>query len=326
MGAELASSGTEIARVSVVGAGTMGYGIALTFALGGKSVVLFDIDETALKTAAENIHETVDTLHAHGELTQTETEAVRARISYESSLETAIQDADLVTEAVSEDMELKQTVFAKLGTHAPEEAILATNTSGLSITEIASVVDNQSRVVGTHYFNPPYIVPVVELVKGTETADSTVTTLAALFETIDKTPVVVERDIPGFIVNRIQTAMAYEAESLLNSGVASAEDIDRAVKGSLGFRLPILGIFEKSDHSGLDVHHDVISHLLPHLDRGTEPHEFLTELVTAGNYGVKTGQGVYNWEGEDMDSVYAARDESLFAQLAVYRDSLTETK
>lgn len=318
MASETDSSESNIHRIAVVGAGTMGHGIALTFALGGKNVVLYDIDEEALESAEQSITESIQTVRSHESTSTGAVEDILARISYESSLEAAVSQADLVTEAVAEDMGVKKSVVSEIEMYAPDSAILASNTSGLSITELSTAVEEPSAVVGTHYFNPPYIVPVVELVKGEKTDDSIVDQLYTLFESIDKTPVIVERDIPGFIVNRIQTAMAYEAESLVNRGIASAEDIDRAIKGSLGFRLPILGIFEKSDHSGLDIHHDVISHLLPELDRGTEPHDFLTKLANEGEYGVKTGSGIYNWEDRDRDAVFAERDKQLLSQLALY--------
>ncbi|WP_435158289.1 3-hydroxyacyl-CoA dehydrogenase family protein [Haladaptatus sp. DFWS20] len=313
----------EIARVTVVGAGTMGYGIGLAFALGRKHVTLFDVDESALHSAAESISESIQTLQEHGQISKSEVNAIEDHIEYESSLETAVQHADLVTEAVPEKMELKKTVLEEIDQYTPEDAIIASNTSGLPITELATAVEKPSLFIGTHHFNPAYIVPVVELIKGDQTVDSIVNDLYSAFESMDKVPVIVNNDIPGFIVNRIQTAMAYEAESLVNRGIASAADIDRAVKGSLGFRLPAIGIFEKSDHSGLDVHHEVITNLLPELDRGTEPHDFLTELVEEGEYGVKSGKGVYNWSEQDMEAVYAERDGQLLSQLSIYREGLS---
>lgn len=311
---------TAVDRLSIVGAGTMGYAIALGFAVGGKHVTVFDVDEQALESARGRIESGVRTFVDAGHLEGDERTTTLERVAYEPSLEAAVEDADMVTEAVPEQLDVKQGVFADLDDYAPDDAILATNTSGLSVTEIASVVDDPSRVVGTHYFNPAHVVPVVEIVRGEATSDAVVDVAYDCLESVGKTPVVVEREVPGFIANRIQLAMSYEAESLLERGVASAEDIDRAVKGSFGFRLPSLGVFEKMDHSGLDVHLDVSSYLMADLDRGTEPKPFLEERVDEGDYGLKTGTGVYDWTDADARAVLDARDEKLLAQLDVFRE------
>lgn len=307
----------KVNNIAVVGAGTMGYGIALSFAMGGKDVSLYDFDEEMLETARANINTGIDAFIKEGHIN--DRNAVLNRLHYERSFTTTVDSVDMVIEAVPEKMTIKKDVFAKLDTDVREYTILATNTSGLSITEIASVIDDPSRVVGTHYFNPAHIVPLVEIVRGDRTADWVVNELYDLFEAINKTPVVVKEDIPGFISNRIQLAMIYEAESLLNQGIASAKDIDRAVKASFGFRLPSQGIFEKTDHAGLDVHLDVMSNLIQELDRGTSPQRVLQELVEQGDYGLKTGKGFYDWSGKNPQTVIQERDEKLLAQLETYR-------
>jgi len=306
---------TEIDHVGIVGAGLMGHGIGLSFALSGRSVTLFDLDRDVLDNARKNI------LSAHATLAEKRdvpSEAtVMDRIRFESDLEANVGDVDFVTEVVSEQMDVKQDVFRLLDENT-EDVVLATNTSGLSITEIASVVDDESRVVGTHWFNPPYIVPLVEVIRGDRTDDSAIDVTYDLMERVGKTPVVVEKDIPGFIGNRIQLAMMYEAFSLLDRGVASAEAIDKVVKSGFGFRLPLLGIFEKTDHSGLDVHLDVQKYLVSDLDRGTDTFDITEELVADGDYGLKTGKGVYDWRGLDAESVYERRDRGLLDILELY--------
>jgi len=306
---------TEIDHVGIVGAGLMGHGIGLSFALSGRSVTLFDLDRDVLDNARKNI------LSAHATLAEKRDVPSKAtvmdRIRFESDLEANVGDVDFVTEVVSEQMDVKQDVFRLLDENT-EDVVLATNTSGLSITEIASVVDDESRVVGTHWFNPPYIVPLVEVVRGEKSSDTAVEVSRTLLEDLGKTAVVVEKDIPGFIGNRIQTAMAYEALSLLENGVASAEDIDKAVKAGFGFRLPILGIFEKIDQSGLDVHHEVESYLMGELDRGAEPTQLVQDLVEDGQKGLKTGKGIYDWSDAEPTDVYRRRDEALLEVLDVY--------
>lgn len=303
----------------------MGYGIGLYYALSGASVSFFDADDEKLAAAEEHIDSALNTLVSADRLSSEEGAKTKARMRFADSFADCVSDAGFVTEAVTEDMEIKQTIFEKLSTHAPNDAILATNTSGLSITEIASVVDDPGRVVGTHWFNPPHIVPLVEVVKGDETAEEVVETVYDYLDAIEKTPVKVEKDIPGFIGNRIQMAMCYEAFSLLDEGVASADAIDRAVKAGFGFRLPVLGIFEKVDQSGIDVHYDVEEYLMSELDRGTEPNPVVSELAAHGHYGTKTGQGVYDWDDIDIEEVYETRNQRLLDLLEIYTDEPTRS-
>ncbi|SER38474.1 3-hydroxyacyl-CoA dehydrogenase family protein [Natrinema salaciae] len=306
-------------RPAIVGAGTMGRNIAVASAVGGQPVTLFDIDEDAVRDAESEIGSTVGTLTDRGVADVTDADDVRDRVAYTTDLAAAVGDAPLIIEAVTEDRETKAAVYEEIERHASASATLATNTSSLSITELASSLSRPERFCGTHWFHPAHIVPVVEVVYGDRTADETVDTAAAFLESIGKDPVVVERDIPGFIANRIQSAMAHEAWALLESGVASAEDIDRAVKGTFGFRLPTLGVLEKGDHSGLDVHHKVLSELLGEIDRGTSPAAVLTELVDEGRHGVKAERGVYDWSETDSERLTAERDQRLLDQLEVYR-------
>lgn len=311
----------RIDTVAVLGSGVMGHGIALVFALHGRQVRLYDVDEELLAESKTRVRSVLDTLVSAGEIDSNTADTAADRITRTTSLADAVDDADFVTEAVVEELEIKREVFGKLNTHADSDAILATNTSGLSITKIAEVTDNPGRVVGTHWFNPPYVVPLVEVVCGESTDDQVVDTAYALFAEMGKTPVRVDKDIPGFIGNRIQMAMAYEAFSLLERNVASAEAIDRAVKAGFGFRLPLLGIFEKADHSGLEIQRGVEEYLVPNLDRGTESKDVLVEAVENGDYGLKTGTGIYDWSDVNQGSIYDQRDEALLAILDLY-DSL----
>lgn len=304
-------------RSAVLGAGVMGHGIAFAYAIGGHEVTLFDIDPDALAEARRLIDRAAETFVETGYLDHDAVETARDRIAYTDEFPAAVAGADLVTEAVPEEMALKRETFDRLDQHAPDDAILATNTSGLSITALADRVTEPERVVGTHWFNPPHVVPLVEVIHGEETADTTVEVVYDELERIGKTPVEVKEDIPGYVGNRIQTAMVYEAFSLLDRGVADAEAIDRVVKAGFGFRLPILGIFEKVDHSGLDVHLAVEEYLLPELDRGTEPSELTKELVEQGKLGLKTGEGIYEWD-RPAEEVYAERDRRLLEVLDTY--------
>lgn len=305
--------------VAVVGAGLMGHGIGVDFAASGLEVTLYDADTDVLADSKSQVRSALRTLERHDRID--DVDAVLDRISWHESIGDAVSEADLVVEAVVENMDVKRTVFESIDEHAPADAVLSTNTSGLSITEISETVADPSRVVGTHWFNPPYIVPLVEVVRGEHTADAVMDATYDFLEACDKTAVRVEKDIKGFIGNRIQLAMAYEAFSLLDRGVASAEEIDKAVKAGFGFRLPSLGIFEKVDQSGLEVHHEVEKYLMPDLDRGTDPNPVLEERIEKGHTGVRSGHGIYDWSDTDLEEMYEDRDDALLAFLKTYEET-----
>lgn len=306
-------------HLTIIGAGTMGRNIAVASAIGGQFVTLYDIDNDALTDAEAEIRSTIRTLTDRGITDVADAPEVCERVAYAADLAAAVENASLIIEAVTEDREAKAAVYEQIECYASDSAILATNTSSLSITELASFLSQPERFCGMHWFHPAHIVPVVEVVYGERTASETVDDAVGFLEAIDKDPVVVEQDVPGFIANRIQSAMAREAWALLEAGIASAEDIDRAVKGTFGFRLPTLGVFEKGDHSGLDVHHKVLSELLEQVDRRTEPPSLLSEFVDEGRVGLKAGHGVYDWSTTNCDRVTAERDQNLLNQLEVYR-------
>ena len=307
-----------IEDIAVVGAGRMGHGIALSYALAGHAVNLTDADETVLEASSDRIESALGTLADAGRVSETGRTATLARVTPVETFEAAVSDVDFVTEAVSEDLSIKQSVFGELDRLTRPDTLLATNTSGLSIDAIGEPVEDQTRVLGTHWFNPPHLVPLVEIVAGSETDESAIGRTRSLLESAGKTPVVVRKDIPGFIGNRIQAAMSYEAFSLLERGVATPQDIDRAVKAGFGFRLPIMGIFEKMDQSGLDIHYEVEKSLMGDLDRGTAPGGVLDELLASGDLGTETGKGIYDWEDVDLDETYHARDRALLAMLDLY--------
>ncbi|AGN01239.1 3-hydroxyacyl-CoA dehydrogenase [Salinarchaeum sp. Harcht-Bsk1] len=315
----------DVDGIAVVGAGRMGHGIALTYALAGHPVRLFDVDEETLASSPDRIADALDTFTERGRYSESAATDALDRISLHTDVAEAVDGVDFVTEAVAEDAAIKQAVFEDLDEHAPADAILATNTSGISIDEIAGPVEDASRVLGTHWFNPPHLVPLVEVVKGSATTDAAAQRIRALLEDADKTPIVVQKDVPGFIGNRIQAAMSYEAFSLLARGVATPQDIDRAVKAGFGFRLPIMGIFEKMDQSGLAIHHEVEKRLMGDLDRGTDPNPVIEELLEEGYTGTETGKGIYDWTDVDLESVRERRDGALLDMLDLYEESDAES-
>lgn len=301
---------TPLKHLAVVGAGGMGSGIAALFAARGAQVVLIDPVDGALDRARASIARQLGVYAAGGEA-----EAM-ARIRMSPDLEAAA-DCDLVIEAVPENLELKRGIFAKLDAICAPGAIFATNTSGLSINALAGAVTRRERFVGTHFFTPADVIPLVEVVRNDDTSEATVAAVMDALRAVGKRPVLVRRDIPGFIANRIQHALAREAISLLEKGVASAEDIDEVVKWSLGIRLALSGPLEQRDMNGIDVHHAIASYLYQDLENRQEPSELLRGKVERGELGAKSGQGFYAWSPERRERVLREKSEAL-AELAAW--------
>ncbi|MCF8041456.1 MAG: 3-hydroxyacyl-CoA dehydrogenase family protein [Desulfarculaceae bacterium] len=314
----------EINNITVVGAGLMGHGIAQAFAQKGLAVTLYDLGEDLLTKATASIEENLRTFVEMG--LETPDGAARAleRISTTTSLPSALESADLALEAAPEILELKQALFADMDRHAPEQAILASNTSMLSISRFGSEVRDPGRLIITHWFNPPHIVPVVEVVMGQGTRQQTKKAVCDLLSRIGKTPVLVNQEIPGFLVNRIQTAMFREVLSLLEMGVASAEDIDRAIMGSFGLRLSVQGVLKTMDLAGLDLMLKGCGYLFGHIAGGTEVPEVLREKVARGQLGAKSGQGFFSYADAAPGAVDAppgkARDKALLTILKALQE------
>jgi len=209
-----------------------------------------------------------------------------------------------------------------LDENAPEHAILATNTSGLSITELSESTDRPEKVIGTHWWNPPPIVPIMEIVLGAHTSEETLQTTVKLHEEMWKAVIVVKKDIPGFVTNRIWAALLREVFALLQEGVASAEDLDLAVRASLGFRLPVIGPIMQADLGGLDTYTTLMDYLFKEIDCSREAHPILKEKVKRGELGIKTGKGFYNWDKNTIDSVIRDRDKKFIEILKVVQPSL----
>ncbi len=281
----------EVKTVAVIGAGTMGRGIGYVAALGGFRTVLEDIREGALEDALRWIETTCDQAVARSLLTPEQKAEALGRLRTARNVEEAVAEADLIIEAAPEDIELKVELFGMFDRFAPRHAILATNTSSLSVTEMAAVTQRPDRCVGMHFFNPVPKMKLLELVRGLETSQSTLETCAAVGRRMGK-EVVIVRDSPGFITSRINAVIGNEAFALLEAGVASAEDIDRAVR--LGLNHP-MGPFELVDLVGLDVRLSVLEYLHRTLGEKYRPSPLLRQYVQAGRLGRKVGRGVYDY-------------------------------
>ncbi|AUL48994.1 3-hydroxybutyryl-CoA dehydrogenase [Bordetella trematum] len=298
-----------IQTLAVIGAGSMGSGIAALFASQGLPVVLVDPVDGALDRARAIIERQLQVYAPQ------DAPASLARITMRPDL-AAAADCDLVIEAVPENLALKRKLFAELDGLCKAEAVFATNTSGLSINAIAEAVTRRDRFVGTHFFTPADVIPLVEVVCGDQTTDASVELVMAVLKAAGKRPVRVNQDIPGFIANRIQHALAREAISLLEKGVASAEDIDEVVKWSLGIRLALSGPLEQRDMNGIDVHHAIASYLYADLENRQTPSDLLTQKVESGAIGAKAGQGFYTWEPERRERVLREKSAALAGLVA----------
>jgi 3-hydroxybutyryl-CoA dehydrogenase len=280
-------------NVAVVGAGTMGAGIAGLCARAGHDVWLRDVDEDVLEAARDRMAATFDGAVKRDILTDDERHEALARVETTTDLGTAVTDADLVVEAVPENADLKREVHEAAAAAAPDGATLATNTSSLSVTGIAAALDRPERVVGLHFFNPPHAMDLVEVVRGERTAETTERFAVDFVEELGKVPVVVD-DAPGFATSRLGVALGAEAMRMVEAGVASVADVDRAME--LGYNHP-MGPLELTDVVGLDVRLEVLNHLRDELGERFRPPQILRRKVRAGKLGKKSGEGFYVWEG-----------------------------
>jgi len=302
----------DVQRVAVLGAGNMGHGIAEVAALAGYDVVLRDINEEFVQNGYDQIEWSLGKLAEKDRLTEEEADAALDRIEPLVDLEAAVGDVDVVIEAVPEKMEIKREVYTDLESHAPDRTVFATNTSSLSITDLSEVTERPERFCGMHFFNPPIRMPLVEVIAGEHTDEATLSLIEALAEEMDKTPVRVHKDSPGFIVNRILVPLMNEAAWIVESGDADIETVDATTKYGLG--LP-MGAFELADQVGIDVGYHVLEYMHGELGDAYRPCPLLAEKVEAGELGKKTGVGFYEYENGGVNVPTDAVDEGVERRL-----------
>lgn len=297
----------ETYTIGIAGAGTMGASMAQSFAKCGCTVLLYDMLPKALEKAKALAELDQETEVAEGQLTEAESAALLGRIGYHQSMD-ALAGADFVIEAIREDMDTKKTFWQAVSALVGPACVLASNTSGLSISQMAAAVRDPGRFCGMHWINPAHIIPLVEVVQGEETRPEAAQAVYNLALLAGKKPVMV-RDAPGFVLNRIQLAVIRECLHIAQAGIASMEDIDKVMKYALGLRYACLGPFEVVDLGGLDIFDSIAGYLFKDLGDEKESFYALREHVEKGEYGVKTGRGFYDYSGGKAEQAIRHRDE-----------------
>jgi len=291
----------DIEKVAVIGSGMMGTGCAMVFARAGYAVTLQDIFPEALDKVKGNMRHDLVFLAERGLGKVEDVDGCLERVSTTLSMEEAVTDADYVLEAALEDMALKQKIFQDLDRLTKPDAILATNTSVMSPTEIASKSERRERILGTHWWNPPFLIPLVEVVQTEETAPWAISATLELHRAIGKRPVHAKKDVPGFIANRLQHALWREAISIVERGIADAATVDESIKYGPGLRLPILAPLENADMVGLDLVLSIHDYVLKHLEDSHEPSPLLKHKVESGELGFKSGgKGFQEWTPDEQ--------------------------
>jgi 3-hydroxybutyryl-CoA dehydrogenase len=279
----------------------VGHGLALHFAKAGYQVSLYSRTQQTLDKATENIGSNLPTLLQGQNGAEDEIKRILSRIKTTTSIEDAVAEAPIIIESVAENLKVKQDLFKELDQMCPRHVILATNTSVISITAIASKARNRDRIVGTHFWFPPYLIPLVEVVKGKDTSGETMEITYQFMKRAGKYPIKCLKDVPGFVANRLQHALWREAISIVEKGIADAATVDDAIKQSFGIRIPVLGPIENADMVGLDLTLAIHNTVLRDLEASPEPSPLLRDKVSKGELGFKSGKGFYDsWTPENI--------------------------
>jgi 3-hydroxybutyryl-CoA dehydrogenase len=281
--------------LAVIGGGLMGAGIAQVFAVAGHEVTVFEPLQAVRDTVLGRIAETLSMVGADS--------AALDHVTVTDDFHQAVAQATLVTEAAPEKLDIKRNIFADLITHAPRDCIFASNSSVIPITRISEGLATADRMVGTHWWNPPYLIPLVEVIQGAQTSDAVIAKTMTLLSNVGKMPAHVVKDTPGFVANRLQHALWREAIAMVAEGICDAETLDACVKNSFGRRLAVLGPLENADLVGLDLTLDIHKTMIPELDRHATPHELLQSKVADGKLGFKSGEGFRRWTPTQMQDL-----------------------
>ena len=302
-------------KLGIIGCGTMGHTIALTAAWAGLPVKLHGINSSETEKAQLAIMEKLLMLSENGLLELNKIEVIKNRISITHSIDEIAAVSSFIIETIPENIDLKRNLFGYLDKVCGPEVILATNTSGLSPSMIASGTLNPERIVASHFWNPAHLIPLVEVIRGEKTSDQTVKRAFDLLKYMKKKPIEVKKEVPGFVGNRLQFALFREAQYILEQGIASKEDIDAAVTFGIGRRLPVTGPFVSADMGGLDVFSAIADYLFNDLNNANCSSPDLKRLVEEKKLGAKTGEGYYKWDPSFLKEMNQKREKELISFL-----------
>lgn len=297
---------TQIKRIGIAGAGTMGYSMAEIFAAFGYEVLLFDISAEQINKAQDFIRINREVEVEQNRLTAEESAELVQKIKFTTEME-LLAHVDFIVEAIVENIDIKLSFWSQLSRIVPEDIVLVSNTSGLSITKLATAVEKPERFLGMHWINPPHIIRLIEVIKGEKTSDENAKIVIDLAESVEKKAVAVN-DAPGFVLNRIQFAVMREALHILEAGIADEAGIDAVMKYGLGIRYASLGPFEVADFGGLDIFHNISEYLFADLSNAERDFGKMKELFEAGHLGVKTGKGFYDYSDGKVEEVIRQRN------------------
>jgi 3-hydroxybutyryl-CoA dehydrogenase len=301
----------EIKRIAVVGAGTMGHGMAQVFAQAGHPVSLTDSMPAVVENARGRIASSIEMLLKNGLIAEAQAASAKANLTFAVGLDEAVSGADLIFEAIPEKVEIKRQMFARLDRLSKPTTIFASNTSAIPIATLSGFSERPERVIGTHFWNPPQLIPLVEVVTAARTAPCVLEAVMQCLTAAGKKPVHVRKDVPGFIGNRLQHAMMREAMYMVEEGIASAESIDAALKNSFALRLLFSGAFEQRDLNGLDTQLGSEVTLFPDLSNMKEPPPLLRDKVARGELGLKSGKGYYDWTNQNRAEIVQRKNQQL---------------
>ncbi len=298
----------NIKNISIAGAGIMGASFAQIFGQYGYNVTLYDISEESISKAKELIKMNQKNAISENVITEEESKKSLSNIEYTLDAD-SFKDADFVIEAIAEKMEIKHKFWERISNIVSKEAVLTTNTSGLSINKISEAVNIPERFCGMHWVNPPHIIPLVEIIAGDNTKQETLDIVNKIALSIERKPVMVKKDASGFVLNRLQYALLREAFYIVENDIASVEDVDKVMKYGLGRRYACIGPFETVDFGGIDIFYTIGSYMFKELSNSQEVSNILKELYEEGNYGVKSGKGFYDYSGDKGEKAIEKRDK-----------------
>ena len=305
----------DIQQIAIIGAGLMGHGIAQEFAFAGYQVHLHDMNQAQVDAGMERIRDNLQLFVENGLARPNQIDETLNRIHGSDQLEVVAREADFVIEAVIENLPLKQEVFRQLDQICPPRTILASNTTAQMPSQIGAFTQRQDKILNAHYFNPPYLIPLVELIRSPKTSEETLQVTYDLMVQIGKTPAVIQKEVPGFVGPRLQAAVIREAFSIVERGIATAEDVDLVVRNSFGRRLSVAGPFQVFELAGWDLVLAAFEELYKDLNSSSEINPLLREMVDSDKLGVKSGEGFYEWAPERIEEIRDRMNRTLIGRM-----------